>query len=258
MDRGVHQFGLAPPGTIAVGIPLTDGLTRWQGKHAPRGGLLSFGASNGFEGVSSSVFHGLTFTAPLEAVHGLCERLGIPLPEALPVSGVLAGNTVARRLRGTARKAHSLLDVANPINRYDEEEILASLLNASLQSDEIEDRSSARTRARAVRVALELMEESADENLPISFFCETAAVSERTLNRAFNERFDIGPKAYLLRYRLSRMRRDLLDIDGAKTVSDIANRWGFWHMGQLAREYQRQFGELPSETLLSRNSRFQI
>lgn len=98
------------------------------------------------------------------------------------------------------------------------------------------------------------MEESADENLPISIFCETAAVSERTLNRAFNERFDIGPKAYLLRYRLSRMRRDLLDVDGQETVSDIANRWGFWHIGQLAREYQRQFGELPSATLLRRKS----
>lgn len=132
MDRGVHQFGLAPPGTIAVGIPLTDGLKRWQGKHAPQGGLLSFGTSEGFEGISSSGFHGLTFTAPLEAVYGLCERLGIPLPEALPVSGVLAGNTVARRLRRTARKARSLLNVAYPINRYDEEEILTSLLKASL------------------------------------------------------------------------------------------------------------------------------
>jgi transcriptional regulator GlxA family with amidase domain len=28
---------------------------------------------------------------------------------------------------------------------------------------------------------------------------------------------------------------------------DVANAWGFWHMGQFARNYKRQFGELPSE-----------
>jgi AraC family transcriptional regulator, ethanolamine operon transcriptional activator len=35
----------------------------------------------------------------------------------------------------------------------------------------------------------------------------------------------------------------------AGTIGDIANTWGFWHMGQFAADYRRQFGELPSETL---------
>jgi AraC family ethanolamine operon transcriptional activator len=30
---------------------------------------------------------------------------------------------------------------------------------------------------------------------------------------------------------------------------EIAIEWGFWHMGQFAADYRRQFGELPSETL---------
>jgi len=29
----------------------------------------------------------------------------------------------------------------------------------------------------------------------------------------------------------------------------VANAWGFWHMGQFARDYRRLFGELPSDTL---------
>jgi len=32
-------------------------------------------------------------------------------------------------------------------------------------------------------------------------------------------------------------------------VAEIANAWGFWHMGQFARDYRFMFGELPSETL---------
>jgi len=34
-------------------------------------------------------------------------------------------------------------------------------------------------------------------------------------------------------------------------IVDVASRWGFWHMGQLAADYRKHFGELPSETLRS-------
>ena len=33
------------------------------------------------------------------------------------------------------------------------------------------------------------------------------------------------------------------------SVQDTAARWGFWHGGQFADDYRRQFDELPSQTL---------
>ncbi len=48
----------------------------------------------------------------------------------------------------------------------------------------------------------------------------------------------------------SRRARDVL-IDPAGSdlrIADIANRYGFWHMGQFAADYRRMFAELPSET----------
>jgi len=45
------------------------------------------------------------------------------------------------------------------------------------------------------------------------------------------------------------VRRDLQRADPSEKIADVANRWGFWHMGQFAADYRRQFGELPSETL---------
>jgi len=36
-------------------------------------------------------------------------------------------------------------------------------------------------------------------------------------------------------------------------IADLANEWGFWHMGQFAKDYQRQFGELPRDTLRGRS-----
>ena len=33
------------------------------------------------------------------------------------------------------------------------------------------------------------------------------------------------------------------------TVKEVATRWGFSHLGRFSRDYQRRFGEAPSETL---------
>jgi len=49
--------------------------------------------------------------------------------------------------------------------------------------------------------------------------------------------------------RLSGVRRDLRRAEAGVKIADVANRWGFWHLGQFAADYRRQFCELPSETL---------
>jgi AraC family ethanolamine operon transcriptional activator len=52
--------------------------------------------------------------------------------------------------------------------------------------------------------------------------------------------------------RLATVRHKLIKAGPDTLVNDVANRWGFWHMGRFASDYRRQFGELPSETLKSR------
>ncbi len=74
--------------------------------------------------------------------------------------------------------------------------------------------------------------------------------SRSTLERAFAEHFGIKPKAYLMARRLNGVRKMLKTADPRESkISDVASRWGFWHMSQFAADYRRQFGELPSETL---------
>jgi AraC-like DNA-binding protein len=49
------------------------------------------------------------------------------------------------------------------------------------------------------------------------------------------------------------LRQELRDAaPRSTTVLDRALRWGFWHMGHLARDYKSLFGETPSETLSRR------
>ena len=57
---------------------------------------------------------------------------------------------------------------------------------------------------------------------------------------------DRGP---LQTVRLQSVRRNLLGKSPGNSISEIAASWGFWHMGQFAAVYRRQFGELPSETV---------
>jgi AraC family ethanolamine operon transcriptional activator len=49
--------------------------------------------------------------------------------------------------------------------------------------------------------------------------------------------------------RVAGVRAELLTGPVSTAIADVANNWGFWHMGQFAHNYRKLFGELPSETL---------
>ncbi len=103
-------------------------------------------------------------------------------------------------------------------------------------------------RVKAVEEALALMREAEDPP-KVREICEFVGVSERTLRYAFLEQLGVSPKQYLKSVRLNGVRRDLQRRGPQVKVADIANCWGFWHMGQFAADYRHRFGELPSETL---------
>jgi transcriptional regulator GlxA family with amidase domain len=39
------------------------------------------------------------------------------------------------------------------------------------------------------------------------------------------------------------------DQSGATSVTDVATRWGFFHLGRFAQAYGQLYGERPSQTL---------
>ena len=106
------------------------------------------------------------------------------------------------------------------------------------------------TAARQIRAAMAFMHDRASEGLSVVEMGRALGTSRRTLELSFQKYVGIPPKRYLNMLRLSRCREELLAGNPADTsVSEIAGRRGFWHMGQFGRDYRRLFAELPSETL---------
>ena len=84
----------------------------------------------------------------------------------------------------------------------------------------------------------------------LSELCETANVSERTLQYAFRDMLGMSPLTYLHRLRLHRARDELRNAKSeSTTVTNVAMNWGFWHFGDFARAYKNCFDETPSSTL---------
>jgi AraC family ethanolamine operon transcriptional activator len=80
--------------------------------------------------------------------------------------------------------------------------------------------------------------------------CAQAGVSQRALQYAFQEMLGLTPLAYLRAARLNQVRTELNRPNRPDlTVTDVAMRWGFFHLGRFAREYQALFLERPSQTL---------
>jgi AraC-like DNA-binding protein len=98
--------------------------------------------------------------------------------------------------------------------------------------------------------AEEFIASHADKPITMAALAEAAGASARALQEGFRRFRDTTPMAHLKWVRLARVRADLEAADPASdSVTDIATRWGFFHLGNFAADYRRRFGERPSETL---------
>jgi AraC family ethanolamine operon transcriptional activator len=94
------------------------------------------------------------------------------------------------------------------------------------------------------------IEANADKAITVLELAKASGCCVRTLEYVFRDCFNVTPKAYLNSRRLVGAQHELIrSLPLNSTVSEIASRWGFWHMSQFATDYRRFFGELPSATL---------
>ncbi|MDA7086655.1 helix-turn-helix domain-containing protein [Pseudomonas sp. SA3-5] len=133
--------------------------------------------------------------------------------------------------------------------------LLENILQVATTANLTESQPPPVERARAFhicRMARTFVEDSlAVDAVPtVTDICRTIGVSERALQYAFRAYVDLSPVAYLRLCRLNHVRVTLRALDPCTaTVTSVAMRFGFLHLGRFAQDYRQLFDESPSVTL---------
>jgi AraC-like DNA-binding protein len=101
-----------------------------------------------------------------------------------------------------------------------------------------------------VRRAEAYIEAHFSEPLSLADIAAQAGVSARSLQNGFQSFRNTTPMGFLRSLRLKRAYETLLLSDPSTvTVTEIALRCGFGHLGEFATAYRHAFGEAPRQTL---------
>jgi AraC-like DNA-binding protein len=98
-----------------------------------------------------------------------------------------------------------------------------------------------------VKRAIEFMHANLGGDVTIADLAAVANVASRTLFKHFRDFTGVSPMRYLRERRLDRVREEL-ERSADASVSDVAMRCGFAHLGRFAAAYRSRFGESPSAT----------
>ena len=258
--RKLQQKGAPPAGMRTVAVPATPDLKlEWRGKSIDGNSLMVFPEGAELASVSGPDFHVYTCTMSEELLSDFSDAmaLGEFAEAANGEDAIRVAPAAIRDLR------HLLFGVCNSVrqspNILSSNQMLNKLtwhlpncmIAAIAQTRERCPYIACRQRLLAVSRAEVYIDQHAADDIGIVDICKAAGVSERTLRYAFLERFGVGPKEFLQAFRHTAVRRQLRAADPKTArVADVANAWGFWHLGQFAADYRQRFGELPSMTLL--------
>lgn len=159
-----------------------------------------------------------------------------------------------RLLIGELEDPASLLNTVPGAGREAEQRLLWTLLHVlpSNYSAELTLEQQQPPKSFLERVE-EYIHENCAEPLTLADLAQVAGVSGRTLLEGFRRHRGISPMRLLKMARLDNARSELLRADqDFVSVTTIALKWGFQHLGRFSVEYRNRFGESPSFTLQHR------
>lgn len=259
LDRRILQRGQGPAGCRSFAIPARSEMNlEFRREQVGADDLLVFPADGELYSISEIGFDMYVVSFPVDRIEASATRLRLPVGIGrLLLSGVHRGwpgmvdnlQVVCRRIESLLRGGSNSEEEQQRVAAWSDD-LLDLLLLALVNQTGIRKSSpTVRRRSEALDRALEAIESVEGEPISLSELCRHASVSERTLQYAFRERLSVSPKQYIQSFRLNRVRRELRStMAGDILIADVANQFGFWHLGQFAADYRQFFGELPSET----------
>jgi len=257
-NKAFLQNGASPKKLITFGVPQSDFVEFfWRGIKITGNNILIFPLNGEIATESKAGFDifGLSF-AP-DYIEQVCEKLNYPYlqqkirnTEVVTISK-MSMNLLRRFIISIFRNLPDQFQFLSDAKFIEtiKYEILKELLFTIENHLNTSKIYSNRLRDKAFNKAKVLILENHTKPITVQKLVEETGISIRTLEYSFLERFGTTPKVVLKSLRLNGANRELKSkIEGNIHISDIASRWGFWHMGQFAKDYKKMFGELPSTT----------
>ena len=262
-DRPAYQQGAAVPEmrTFAF-LDSSAPDTEWCGRLFSPDTVAIFARDGDFRCVSPPGFFVYTISFTEQELATACDRLGMP-----DITETLQAHDETRQVdrAGTDKLCRLVTETISdycvpgmtvlPADRGQQiarERVCEQLVDVLSCATSKPHSPSQHKRTIAVNRALEVIEDGLHDDISVRDVAKAANLSRRTLEYAFKDRLGVAPKSFINMQRLIKVRGDLRQRPDGASITDIANHWGFWHMGQFASDYRRQFGELPSETARQR------
>ena len=257
VGRTLEQRGNPPPGAWTFIVPTPDcSPCMWHGNPLSPGDIAVIRSGGELDLLSHDGFSVFSFSVSETHLAAVAEERAVSIEKLFGDDGMRRGpgsrtQPLTRLLDEILRQSRdaAVSDRATAASHSLDVEATRELVACLSPEDDSTDRSPARLRQEVFHSA-RAYATSSEEPLTVERLCRVTGTNQRTLYRAFRENCGVSPKAYLKASGLNQVRKLLRrGPSRAATVSAAANRYGFWHMGQLAADYREQFGELPSETL---------
>ena len=259
-DRSFHQIGALPPGLVSFGFSdKKSGILRWKGIETPPGVLINFNYMKELDCVNTGPFGAYVLSLSNSVLKSASEELGLG-PDLVdkavsswfwnPEQDENAHDQLRQVLRALEKVAvhdgDKGLELWKDVFNSDIPDHLVRIITMESSASRL---AGPVFGAKAMNRAVEILRDYTQFPINIEALCTMVGASWATLQRAFIEEFGVSPSSYIKSRRLSAVQSELIKKGPTAVISDVANRWGFWHMGSFAADYRKQFGELLSETL---------
>lgn len=251
-NTAVKQEGFSPEGVWTFAF-INDVKIYWRNYKVQPNSIIIYAPGSEINAVSDANFEVMTFSVSDKFLLETAKKEGMEeLYNSLKSIDVVASKSPLRvKLRKDIFfEINKQLQNPNYNNRkYFKESFTKKLLVLLKGSSVNKEKVSGKKRLKLLHDAENYITQHITEPITISNIASYLNVSERTLLYAFKNRFDMGPKAFMLVLKLNHSYHRLNAENKISSIAHIARDNGFWHMGQYYKDYKKFFGELPSKTL---------
>lgn len=256
INQAVDQRAVADDNVLMIGITLHKTRSSWQHREMEPDSLFILRAGEEARFRTSAQSDIIAATIDSDYLESLCQGLYAVSTSTLTYgASILTGDPkYISRFRSlllstlcSTLKNPLTIDVEYSRKNLAEEVTIAALqAMGSITSANRNVSQNHRIHRAIVDRTRSFIHDHPDHNPTVAELCEYLGMGPRGLHNAFMQVLGVNPSTYIRQVRLHAAHKEILQ--GVDSITDIAIRWGFWHLGMFSKYYKQQFGEAPSVT----------